>query len=438
MFRLSEIVKQSGKKHAPINIGDILANYMANDSVNKIDAQSHIGLDDTTNKELKRLLDVSDFETERCAFGVDNSLTGETFLALIKPGDEWMIQFFKPTAYRKFKKEILEVTVNSGKTKFYSQYNVLNGSEVEIFYRWYIRDDGRVVRETFHNAPIAGQLKTEKKTDDEYVYPANITKIPGRLIRNNPTSTPDWVKATDILVEMNVLSNDIGIEWEYIKTQFQNMSNFGSGEKGSQRQRQTENGERIYDAFSPNGKFAAQYQAIISGSQTASILVQNLVYLEDRALKYAFQGRDSDASGTNKQNLQVGLFNQAHSEYNQMKKKQRERDYLSFFKDIVEGMLKIKAPEAITIDISDYEKGKLAGVKLAEAQKANLEAQSEAQRGAAEASMAQVAVHETAAVANKAKADKDKATATKTLAEADVVKNGPVQPTTLSDNVVNK
>lgn len=48
--------------------------------------------------------------------------------------------------------------------------------------------------------------------DEHYEYPENVKFIPGKIIRNNYNSTPDWVKAGDILREINTFSNELAIE----------------------------------------------------------------------------------------------------------------------------------------------------------------------------------------------------------------------------------
>lgn len=159
----------------------------------------------------------------------------------------------------------------------------------------------------------------------------------------------------------------------------------------------------MHDVFSPNAKFSQSLSAIISGSSTVATIIQTIVFLEDRALKYAFQGREMDSSGTNKHNMQVGLFNQAHGEYNQVKKEQRERDYLDFFKNVVEPITGIQSPSAITIDASIFEQGKIEGMRAAaeqnnlyKSQAANQKAQadnnsSQADRNDVEAALAKKA-----------------------------------------------
>ncbi len=387
-FRIS-IDKKYGEKHGSLDMGDVIVNYMAEDSENKIDSRRFVGLDgNIQNTDLKELLYRSDFVTERAKIGQKLSLYGEAFIALILIDNKWMISFFKPITYEVIKTKVIQMDAEGIGTK------TLSGNmQSPIYYRWKVREDGRVIRETYYyQLKFPGDKKAPRVVDSEFVYPKNVTQVPGILLRNNPSSTPDWYNVGDMLSEINVFSNDISEEWEFIKTQFQNNGMFGRGEQGVTREEAIKNGSRIHDMFSPNGKFAQAFQAIISGSTTITTLIQTVVFLEDRALKYAFSGRDSDSSGSNKHNLQVGLFSQANSEYIQKKIEQRQRDYMRFFKDVVQVITGIKAPNKIEIQASEFETGKIEGMKSTQAQRELYQAQAQQQKSTASRNKAQATV----------------------------------------------
>lgn len=376
MYKYQTHVK--GDKHKPINLGEMLAQFMATDSVNKIDSQFHSGLDNLSGnyKQLSEMLYDSDFITEREIAGKQISFNGERFLAVIYHNNKPLVTYFTPHQYTRIKHNILEMTAVAKNKTYYTEEK-----SWQLYYHWSIREDGRVIRRNVIEENGEYQFVNH---EDEFVYPKSFTGIPGKLIRNNSISEPDWVKAATILAELDALSNDIGEEWEYTKTQFQNMGSFGAGKKGHTRHKEIVNGERINDTFSPNGKFAQAFQAIISGSASASQLISTIVYLEDRAMKYSFQGRDMDNSGTNKHTTQVGLFNQAHSEYTQRKIRQRQRDYEYFLNDVVKPFLKFKVPKSVKITMSEFEKGKVDGVQATGSQRKLNDAQSNAQNAQAE------------------------------------------------------
>lgn len=166
----------------------------------------------------------------------------------------------------------------------------------------------------------------------------------------------------------------------------------GSGKQTAVRQRNIENGSRnSSEEFSVNGKFGDQFGVMISGSSSLQVLIQGIVFLEDRALKYTFQGRDADGTSTNKHNMQVGLFNQAHAEYTLEKIDQRQDDYMRFFKDVVEPITGIKAPSSIKINNSAYEQGKIDAMKQIEANKKYAAAQANAQQKQADKHAAEAA-----------------------------------------------
>lgn len=377
-----------GEKHEDINMGNTMISFMVEDSINKIEAQRWRGLDgELQNTELKDLLYRSDFVTERQVaanyFGVD----GAVFIALILIDNQWYTQFFKISSYESFKTHITEMTADSLETR-----NLDGTRTTKLYYRWRIAGEnekrpgtgedltGRVIRETFYRDPM---LKKEI-IEETYIYPPKVKFVPGKIIRNNANAAPDWWRVTKILREIDVLSNEVGPEWEHIKTMWNSTGVFGKGTGANERRRQMENGERVFSDFSINAKYAQQFSAMMSGSTTLTTLIQSIAFHEDRALKYAFQGRDLEGSGTNKHGMQVGLFSQAHSEYITKKKSQRERDYIRFFKDIVEPITGIIAPNRIQIDDSAYEQGKKDALRQAEAQRQYNLAQATNQKAQAE------------------------------------------------------
>lgn len=374
------------KKHQPINMGDILISYMTEDSENKIEAQNWKGLDgNIANEKLRELLYRSDFWTQRQNAAKWFGTCGEIFVGIIIVDDLEYISFFRPNNYTKFKTDIFEITAYADK-----QLQTKNG-ECEIMYGWRFGKEneinpktkeslqGRILRETFY---VSKGLKNEIEIMETFIYPKKYNKIPGKLIRNNAKSLPDWIKAGSILYEMNLMSNDMGVEWENIKTMWSSKGQFGNGKSANSREKRISNGEtRVPDnTSSMNANYAQQFDLLISGSSSIQVLIQSLAYLEDRALKYNFQGRDLESTGSNKHGMQVGLFSQAHSEYVSKKKKQREKDYMRFFKDIVEGILGIKAPREIAIQDSAYEQGKKDAMLQIKAQAEYNKAQAQAQK----------------------------------------------------------
>lgn len=367
-----------GTKHAPINFGNTMINFMAEDSENKIEAQTWSGLDDTTDSALYDLIDRSDFITDRAANAKSLTFNGQYFVVLLKIDGEWNINIFEISSYKSLKTKVLEITVE-GKNEI-----IRGDTAYDSFMTWSQREDGRITRTTFFyneegNKEIEGSI---------YVYPSKVKRIPGMIIRNNPKAFPDFYNVMDMLNELNLLSNDIANEWENTKTIWQSIGEYGTGEAGEEFTQYLANGGRAADYMSGNSRFAQQFQVMMSGSNTLATLIQTIAWTEDRILKYSFQGRDSTESGTNKHNMQVGLFNQVHSEYVLKKIKQRQLDYLRFFKEIVEPITGIKAPASIVINNSVYEEGKLAGMAKLSEELELYKAQTEQQKALADKQLA--------------------------------------------------
>ncbi len=388
-----ELDNKENSKHKDINMGEILINFMEQDSDNKIDSQTLLGIDNTRNKKLKELLNRSDFVTLRSKASRSLCIQGETAFAILIHNNKEYIRNFEIENYKMKFNEFIEITVHSNYME-----NKKNAEEKE-FYRWYFNDEGRVVREGY----TINTTTKEKKISSEFVYPTKYKTIPVGRIRNNPISEPDYFKAMTIFKEISTLSNDIGTEWEMTKTIWQNSTWAGNGD-GEDFVDKLKQGSNVVTQFNPNSKAAQQFGVIMQGSLTVSQLIQSIVFLEDRAMKYSFSGRDMDNSGTNKHNAQVGLFNQAHSEYLQKKARQRERDYYNFFNDIVTKYIPgIKLPAKITFDMSEFEKGKVEGMSAAQANRELLQTQSRVNKKAAEKS--QATAEKEAALAAKAEAE---------------------------------
>lgn len=340
-------------KHGNINFGDMVINFMAEDSENKIENQEWTGIDDAAGT-LGDLIYKSDFISERCEAARYLSFQGEVFVCLLKLDGGWVTEFFEISDYSEVKKEVTWFIGRSLKNRKDSQGN-------DLFVEWRL-EGNKVVKTQLvqFKDDVAGT--TTKTPVKQYTYPSNVTRIPGMIIRNNPGGRPDWYQVLDIIRELNLLATDIPTEWEKIKTIFRDTSQFGRGKDSQSFVEKLKAGKDVVVESSAVG---AQYDVLMSGSTSLTDLINSIAFLEDRAMKYAFQGRDSDSSGTNKHNMQVGLFNQAHSEYVYKKIKQRQRDYLRFFNDIVAPIAGTQKIESIEITHSIYEEGKAAGMQQA-------------------------------------------------------------------------
>lgn len=362
-------------KHSKLDLGSRIAMYMARDSVNKIDSQFFNNIDNAKDPILKEIVENSNFHTERQQAGHMLVDYGEIFALWVQVNDKWYIQFLKVINYTCFKREIKSI-IASKFNKF------INGKECDsMYYNFKIDEDGTVVGRAY----IPGD---GKDTDDQFMsendikYNQKLNFIPGAIIQNNYNSEPDIFPIMEILQELNVLSCDLGEEWERVKTMFANQSSLtNKGKNSAQIKKSILGGEFVFDSSSYNSRFSGlPITPFISGSTSLDNLVRAIVFLEDRVMKYSFYGRDFEGSATNKHNLQISLFAQASGEYIQTKKEQRQRDYLYFF-NLAYKLEIIKEPiKSITIYDSIFERGKIEGLKITEAQKDLYKAQAKNQK----------------------------------------------------------
>lgn len=373
----SQMTYQYQTKHAPVDLGDILVSYYAQDSVNKIDSREFKGL--YRQADANAIIRESDFETEKAKWGEYLSLYGKVLLAVVYVDNQPQLAFFEVGAHKSLRGKLMYVNAHAGWT--YKDANSI--VPYDVYYRWWIDEDttsptyGRVFRSTVYDDATKGMQRVRGHAD--FMYPKSIDRIPAWIIRNNPKGEPDMVNSYQILLEMNVLGSEVSQEWEFIKTQLINLSTtFGQGKKSAQREAEIVGGNRISDSTSPNSKFQQAFQTVISGSPSLQQLIQTIQWWEDKALKYSFGGRELESTGSNKHSMQVGMFAQAASEYAQVKKEQRQRDYNMFFNTVLKMFLPEElAPITYSIKIQDtaFEEGKKAGILQAKAQQELLESQ---------------------------------------------------------------
>lgn len=371
-------------KHPKLNYGTSIVNFMAQDAANKLGSRKLNGIDNATGDKEKDLIYRSDFPTQRAFSSIFNSFDGSVLCGIMfNSENQSILKFLRIVNFQiNLDRNFEWFTAKS--LNYKNDFGNLNGEEVFVrFSKVYDNNNNflYILREYVSESIVDKKLKPITSANyPSYKYPKRFKEIPFRSIRNDEGSKPDWYNIVGFVEDLNVLSNDLSVEWEFIKTEKTNNAILGKGKSNSAVEKEILNGERIRD----NSVMGSSVNTIFSGSQSLQQLISYIAFLEDRTMKFAFQGRDMDTSGNNKHNLQVGLFNQAHSENLQKKKEIRERDFKSFFKDIVNPMLGTEFDiDKIKFDISEFEKGKLEGIKLAEKQNSLITAQASQQRAQA-------------------------------------------------------
>lgn len=93
---------------------------------------------------------------------------------------------------------------------------------------------------------------------------------------------------------MNFFSNELPKEWEKTKTMFLHNAAFETNITGEQRGQAIRNGSDVIEVTDPNANLGGAFSAFSSGSTTPDILDAQIMFLENRILKYSFLSTDTN------------------------------------------------------------------------------------------------------------------------------------------------
>lgn len=332
---------KSKMKHQKINAGQLMRNNAKVETLTKIDAQKIEGIED--NQTLKELISNSNFSNEKCRWSevlfekqqialIYQTMNGEDKLIYALPTGEIKWQFG----------DIVDIRVNSG---------ILDSNGKQVFWRYY-KDDN-------------GILKMDVEILDGYEYKINgETQIlinqkylPIWLIRDNPSGRNVWdnedVKST--LKEIDILSNELGLEWEKVKTMFNFNQIFSQGQTKEDIQEKMFNGESMFGGHNRSERLGVALEALSVGGQSSILLMQQINYLKDLIFQHTFSSREIDTSATNKVNAQIVKSDRASFEYNNARREQRQRDYQMFYDRVLKSRVLGLTDRKIKIALNDFD-----------------------------------------------------------------------------------
>lgn len=229
--------------------------------------------------------------------------------------------------------------------------------EYQVFIKFQLLD-GKVVK--------TEQVKTEDGwfivSEEPIIYPGNT--IPVLPMQNNALGKADIPsEMSELLKEFKFYGDQLGVEWEKIKTQFLNNMLYGSGKEAKEWNNDMQEGKSIHDVADPDGKLQGALAPLISGSTTPTLILQNIQYIEDRLLKYSGQFREINASGGNKHNLEISMQNAEAFNYMLNKQAFRQEQLNLFFE-----LAGIEATATVALPVLDQLKIDNMNASVAQAQ----------------------------------------------------------------------
>lgn len=312
-------------KKGTVNLGSSLAKVIAQDSANKLDSNDQlVNGTEVTNffpDEIKQALHKSKWKRLRKRLGKRLSLDGKVSVQIDLLNGMPYVSMGTLFNYTEYAGNLVEVVLMA--TGIYK----VDGIEYQEYERFYI-EDGVVKKMNGYYIDKEWVLSADTEVS---VFPSYITKIPVQIFWNNEDGVSD-VENTNMrsaLEELNEFSNRM--------ERLQTLSELGLI---FNRNMTGKSGKEMVKSFKETGtaEVNGMDSQLGSGIDAKGALGYTLElaqltdWLEDKIMKYTFTTRDTIASGSNKHNAEVGMFNQFAIEYLLDKKEIREEDYKDFYK----------------------------------------------------------------------------------------------------------
>lgn len=188
-------------------------------------------------------------------------------------------------------------------------------------------------------------------TSEPLIYPTQT--IPVQPFINNENGEADIPEEFDSVLEtMDYFSGQIPEEWEYTKTMLIKNTMFDAQNKPRSTETTIENGGRVLGINDPDGKLGGSLAALSGGSVTNEVLLNQIMFLENRLLKYLFRQTDTmtgKLAQTN--NAEVAKMAQPVLEYAKRMNALRKDQYVRFFDKLNELIAGLGLTETATVDM---------------------------------------------------------------------------------------
>lgn len=320
---LEEILLSKMMEGKKVKLGASFRNYIYQDSVNKLDALLEVnGVDE--------ILFNSEFIKVKEKLGYHLARDGRGWgLVAYSDGADTIISLARFADYEKVLGKLVCAVLYTG---------VIRSIEKTSYYqaeKWVV-ENGKVVKEMgWIIDEQAGSYYTDIEID-RVVY--NTTTIPAWPFEHNANGDGDIpAELIEAIDTMDYFSNQIPKEWEKVKQQFLHNKAFESNKSGKDIMKAMQNGESVHEVTDPNGQLGGALATLTAGSATPDILQNQIVFLENRILKYAFKSTDLVMGKAAQQStLEMSKIDRTVLEQLTKMNKLRKYNYDRFFKALGE------------------------------------------------------------------------------------------------------
>lgn len=322
--------------------GSTIEKFISQDSANKLDSREQL----IDGKEMKvalgtMTLDVlkkSEWKRLRKRLGKQLSILGQASIQVDIIDGQPFVSLGKLISYTKIAGELKEVILDA-------EYVIEHLEQGYPVYERFFIEDGTIKK--MFGIKVDGEWIID---GDIVSYPSTVTRIPVKIFANNEDEVSD-INNTNMWWAINQLNNFTDkIEDTQLKSQFGLLVNRNM--TGGKTAAELMNELREKGTITVNGidsQLGAGVNPIGSVGYVTELAFL-IDWLEDKVMKYTFTTRDTTASGTNKHNAEIGMFNQFAIEYLMDKKEIREEDYADFYNIL--GMFTGDSVETVELQIS--------------------------------------------------------------------------------------
>lgn len=356
MNNINDILRlqQESKRKHKLKLGAGFVEYIAKESNNKYDrGVKFTGLSAEDKVKLMQIIDDTEFEKTLVKIGNKLSKDGKGWaLVSYMVNGKPFIDYAEIYDFTKVAGWLVDITLST-KTNY-----IYKDTSYEKMIRFCMDEESKVIK--------SEGIVTEEgwiEVVEPIVYPGQY--IPAWPMENNALGQPDIIKELrDAIKEMDYYGEQIGVEYEKVKTQFINNKLFGSTKSAKDWEEGQQGGhDYVHDVNSPDGKLQGSLTPLISGSAVGQQLMQQIQYIEDKVLKYSMQFRETMSGSQNKHNLEVSMENQQAFEYMLNKIEFRQKQLTKFFK-LVGAQLGIATDKLkVSLQVSELEQNKIDMMK---------------------------------------------------------------------------
>lgn len=352
-----------------VNLGDTVVAFGAQVITNIITTNPIKGIEDTTDPEMIKFLDRSEFFYQPAQIEIELSLRGDQWAYIYYVGTDPYFKNGKPSDYRRIGKTttMFEITLEEKQLPSNMMYIEQRTIRYEILT---VEQAARLFGDQSHGAGVYQigfkyikdkNTKVITLTEVEYAYKLNkYQSVPAYPFINMQQPWPDAKYVDSLKENLNYHSNQTKAEWEFTKAQATQTSVFNGDNTANEIQENILSGDRVHSTMSQNGVLRDPLQPLVLSNNSLALNQVVIGGYEDKLLKYMFSLRDSISSGTNKHNTEVATFNQIATDMATFKiERFRNNQWTQCWKELVGPIIALPANFKASLSLTEVEQNKV-------------------------------------------------------------------------------